>query len=509
VISPPPENLSATAVGNSIHLSWEKVVCERAIGYDLYRRSGFYGLNPGPCETGIPEGSGYEKIATIQGVSDTTFIDTNNGMGLVHGIDYCYTVVAWFADGSESYPSQEACATLKKDVPIITNVSVLETSSSQGEIFVGWSKPTDMDTLLFGGPYKYVINRADSENPQFVEIAENNGINDTLFLDASGLNTASLKYSYRIDMYSLDVAGGVFIGSTQVARSMFLNITPTDQALELSWNIESPWNNYRYNIYRFNPQSQAFDSIGLSYTPFYVDTNLMNGVEYSYFVESFGNYSAPGLVSPIINLSQINSGIPQDNVPPCPPELSVTTDCQLIQNNLKWVNPPGCPTDLAGYYIYYSALQGDSLVQIDEVTDPMQLEYAHANLPSIAGCYQVAAYDSIGNFSERSNQVCVSIDSCSTYRLPNVFTPNQDPYNQYFRPYPDFTSVERIDMKIFNRWGRIVFETEDPEINWDGKNINNNQDCSEGVYFYVCDVFEIRLEGLSKRTLTGSVTLLR
>ncbi len=509
VICPPPENLSATAVGNSIHLSWDQVVCDRAIGYDLYRRDGFYGLDPGPCEPGIPDESGYVKIATLENIVDTTFIDDNNGMGLVHGIDYCYSVVAFFADGSQSYPSGEACATLQKDVPIITNVSVLETSTTQGEIFVGWSKPTEMDTLIFGGPYKYVINRADTENPQFTAIAENMGINDTLFLDDPGLNTAELKYSYKIDMYSLEGGGETFIGSTQVARSMFLNITPTDQALQLTWNLESPWINFRYTIFRYNAQTEIFDSVGLSNETFYVDSNLMNGVEYTYFIESFGNYSAPGLVNPIVNLSQINSGIPKDNVPPCPPVLTVSTDCELIQNDLKWQNPPGCPMDIAGYSIYYTAIDGDSLVQIDEVTDPANREYAHQNLQSISGCYQVAAYDSIGNQSERSNVVCVSIDSCSTYRLPNVFTPNQDQFNEYFRPYPDYTSVERIELKIFNRWGRIVFETDDPEINWDGKNINNNQDCSEGVYFYVCDVFEVRLEGLSKRTITGSITLLR
>ena len=64
-------------------------------------------------------------------------------------------------------------------------------------------------------------------------------------------------------------------------------------------------------------------------------------------------------------------------------------------------------------------------------------------------------------------------------------------------------------MKIFNRWGRIMFETNDPNINWDGKNKNNNSDCAAGVYFFVCDVYEIRLTGFTKRTLTGSVTILR
>jgi hypothetical protein len=64
-------------------------------------------------------------------------------------------------------------------------------------------------------------------------------------------------------------------------------------------------------------------------------------------------------------------------------------------------------------------------------------------------------------------------------------------------------------MTIFNRWGKIVFTTEDPNINWDGKDKYTHMDCSDGVYFYVCDVYEYRLAGIRKRTLTGCVQLLR
>ncbi len=509
IISPAPENLSTSAVGNTVHLSWEQAVCNHTIGYDLYRRNGFYNFQPDVCETGVPEYTGYQKIATIQSITDTTIVDDNSGMGLVHGIDYCYMVVSFFADGSESYASNEACATLKKDVPIITNVSVNKTSVTEGEIYIAWSKPTELDTLIFSGPYKYKVNRSDNENPQFINIGETSNINDTIYNDVSGLNTAEKTFAYKVDMYNL--ANGVeeFIGSTQIARSMFLSISETDQALQLSWNFEAPWYNTKYNIYRYNAVSETFELHDFSTQTTYLNGNLTNGYEYVYYIESIGQYTAPGLVNPIVNLSQINSGIPIDNVPPCPPLLYVSTNCELIQNQLWWGFAVGCPKDVAGYYVYYAAIEGDDPAIIDSINNPFDTTYSHSNLNSITGCYQVKAIDSTGNISDFSNKVCVSIDSCSTYSLPNVFTPNHDEYNEYFKPLPGYTSIERIEMKIFNRWGRIVFETSDPEINWDGKNINNNQDCIEGVYFYVCNVFEIRLEGLSKRTISGSVTILR
>ena len=57
----------------------------------------------------------------------------------------------------------------------------------------------------------------------------------------------------------------------------------------------------------------------------------------------------------------------------------------------------------------------------------------------------------------------------------------------------------------FNRWGGLVFETEDPQINWDGKITGTNKLVSTGVYYYICDVYENRLSGLETTTLTGFI----
>ncbi|MBE0640055.1 MAG: gliding motility-associated C-terminal domain-containing protein [Bacteroidales bacterium] len=508
VISPPPDNLTATPAGNTIHVSWNKATCNQCFGYELYRRNGYYGFMPEHCETGVPTYTGYEKIATIQGINDTAFIDDNNSLGLIHGIDYCYILVATFADGSISIASAEACASLNKDVPIITNVSVEVTSNGAGEIFLGWSKPTELDTIQFPSPYHYIINRATAENPgAFSSVDSTLNINDTLYID-KGLNTRDVTFIYRIDFYSQPLTSRVFIGSTQIARSIFLNIEPSDRSLNLTWNVNAPWQNDFYTVFRQNPETLAFDSIGFSLQNAYQDAGLENGTNYTYYIKSVGKYSAPGIVTPIINFSQINSGTPTDNVPPCPPVLDVLSNCETVENKLNWANPPQCPEDIEKYYIFFSPFELQELVKIDSVMDANTTEFIHTNLSSIAGCYAVAAIDSAGNLSEMSNMVCVDITVCGTYRLPNVFTPNEDGYNDYYKAF-SFTSVESISLTIFNRWGRIVYETTDPGFKWDGKNQENNKDCSDGVYFYVCDVFEIQLEGLTKRTLTGSVTIMR
>ena len=78
-------------------------------------------------------------------------------------------------------------------------------------------------------------------------------------------------------------------------------------------------------------------------------------------------------------------------------------------------------------------------------------------------------------------------------KIPNIFTPNGDGYNDYFEigcldkngkllPLNDineyFLSHKLV---IFNRWGRIVYESNDYRNDWDGGNL------PDGTYFYVLD----------------------
>jgi gliding motility-associated-like protein len=125
----------------------------------------------------------------------------------------------------------------------------------------------------------------------------------------------------------------------------------------------------------------------------------------------------------------------------------------------------------------------------------------------------VTAIDSLnlwpdGNFysneSAFSNVVC--IDNCPEYSLPSIFSPNADQLNDIFKPFP-YRYVKEIDLKIYNRWGGIVFETKDPAIGWDGKNKESETLCTDGIYYYVIRVDFIRLSGIISESYSGSVRL--
>ena len=87
--------------------------------------------------------------------------------------------------------------------------------------------------------------------------------------------------------------------------------------------------------------------------------------------------------------------------------------------------------------------------------------------------------------------------------IPSAFTPNGDGLNDLFRP--ETTGAIAIDMKIFDRWGRLVFHTNDSR-GWDGSSNGIDYYAPSGVYTYI-----IVLTDYSKWNFeyTGSVRLIR
>lgn len=79
--------------------------------------------------------------------------------------------------------------------------------------------------------------------------------------------------------------------------------------------------------------------------------------------------------------------------------------------------------------------------------------------------------------------------------IPNVFTPNGDAFNDVFE-IQNLSGYPNSNLVIFNRWGRIVFESPDYQSDWNGG------DHPSGVYFYV-----LKLEKGDE--FKGTITLIR
>ena len=546
VVGPPPLDLQAEPGNQRVDVSWElPYACDDVMdnyfqGFNVWRKEGSNALPVDNCDPGL-EGKGYTLLTTspITDIQDNRYYYLDEAVE--RGKTYCYRVEGRFAKLSaanqpfnwvSSLPSDSICVQLSRDIPLITNVTVLTTDNNNGEIQVVWSKPDpdDLDTIANAGPYIYKLYRAVGISPadadyQFIPGAEFTSntfaeANDTIY-DDSGLNTADQPYSYKVEFFANN--GPVANGFTQPASSVFLRIESTDNINNLFWDFDVPWDNSKYIIYRENAVG-IFDSIGTSSQPLYSDIDLINGKEYCYKIKSIGSYGIEQIVTPILNDSQEECGTPLDTIPPCPPTLEVTNICdnlgasglvnceseENLINSLSWKNPIDIceeTDDVVSYNIYYAPFEGADFQLIETITLSSITEYEHFPDFGIAGCYAVTAVDTFFNESAFSNIVCK--DNCPIYNLPNVFTPNNDGANDFYIPFP-YCFVETINMQIYNRWGNLVFETTDPGIMWDGNNLKGKA-VSEGVYFYTCKVFEQRVSGIvqSPEILQGSIQVIR
>lgn len=529
VVGPAPKNLTIEPKPDGMRLDWSLPNCTNPIGYKIYRKVDSSFWDHSYCETGVPGYTGYRLIKMLTEKDDTFYMDNNVSPATI----YCYKVTALYKqpqhyEYAEGYASPEVCARLRKDVPVITHVDVLETDQSQGRIFIDWTKPNELDSDVYQPPYYYELYRGSGFNGASATLLKKTDefstfqelisqLADTSLVD-SIIDTRSNPVSYRIDFYgtivtdSGDTVKSYKIGSSRVNSSVFLSISPTHEALNLSWNENVIWINKKYVVFKKDTSSGQFFPLDTVTGKKYKDTGLTNGDTYCYFIRSIGEFSAPGFFdSLVINNSQEACARPRDTFPPCPPVLAVEPDCENISNNLTWsYDLNNCDGDVTSYKVYHKFHRGDQLKFVETVQglfNQFFLDDRDTLNYSLAGCYVVTAVDSLGNESKYSNEVCV--DNCSIYELPNVFTPNGDNVNDKFVPMRGWKFVEMVDFKVYNRWGQMVYQTKDPELNWDGTNMNNGKELAPGVYFYDILIWEKYLDGLKSRRQTGSITLLR
>ena len=497
VVAKAPQNLTGSSTGNSIQLSWGESPCKQATGYALYRRKWASGYSHDSCVTGVPEFTGYKRIKVINGLKQLSYTDS---LGILPGTEYCYVITALFSDGAESYPSIEFCISLKKDQPVITHVSIAETSQNNGKAYVEWSRPEKPDSSIFPGPFKYIIER--NLGDKWTTIDSLNGLTDTSYLDSAKLlNTSDKPLRYRV---RLKQDPNIFIGKSIDAGSVFLELTPSDNEIKLTWKAIVPWENYSFTILRKLSASSSFDSISSVKESVFRDTGLANGQTYCYKIRSIGKYGLPGYTIPFINLSQEVCSSPSEKEPPCEPVATAKTFCDSMQNQLEWQPQNNeCAKDVMKTKLFFTSATNGIAELIAEYPGNMQQTFTHVLDYSLAGCYSIVAIDSFMNESPVA-KVCT--DNCPEYILPNTFSPNGDQVNDLLVPIK-FSFVKEIDIHIFNRWGKEIFHTMDPNIGWNGLDSSSNNKLSDGVYYYVCKIYEIRLNGIQERTIKGTIHL--
>lgn len=88
---------------------------------------------------------------------------------------------------------------------------------------------------------------------------------------------------------------------------------------------------------------------------------------------------------------------------------------------------------------------------------------------------------------------------------PNAFTPDGDEFNQTWRVHMEGIDIYGFNLRVFNRWGELVWESMDPNASWDGT--YNGKIAQKGTYTWVIEAKELISD--KKHKWNGSMTIIR
>ncbi len=103
------------------------------------------------------------------------------------------------------------------------------------------------------------------------------------------------------------------------------------------------------------------------------------------------------------------------------------------------------------------------------------------------GSYTIRLYVNENTLCEDEKAHAVNIDEqkTPTIRLYNIFTPNGDGFNDCFIMDGDFLECRDYLLKIYNRWGELVFSTPNPNECWRGNDKRSDKILPSGTYYYL------------------------
>jgi gliding motility-associated-like protein len=162
------------------------------------------------------------------------------------------------------------------------------------------------------------------------------------------------------------------------------------------------------------------------------------------------------------------------------PEISMIPNVEVCDNSTYTIAP-----ETNEWGLTYQWSTGESTASI-EVTQTGMYEVTVSNLNCSATDTITVTFSAVSYMGE----------------VPNVFTPNGDGINDEF--FIDNAYISTFNLQIIDRWGGLVYSTDQPTEYWDGT--KNGKKVEDGVYFYVLN-YESSCDEVGSKELRGNVTV--
>lgn len=240
------------------------------------------------------------------------------------------------------------------------------------------------------------------------------------------------------------------------------------------------------------PLTNHLSNLSTSTIPYtstwHINNEYFKGVDTTYIFNSSGLYSISLSVKDTNNCVDTLHKINYIEVYPLPKALALVTPtiADIINPVIQFTDQT-----LGLHSTKFSF--GD-----DEYSSQTIANHTYANVGVFN--YSLVVENDFG-CSDTVNGVIIIEDNNSIY-IPNSFTPNNDNLNDSFKPI--ISNCKSANLKIFDRWGELIYSTDNVENGWDGVYKGTNSPPEVYVYQLSVDF----MDGKTK-VLRGSVTLIR
>jgi gliding motility-associated-like protein len=290
--------------------------------------------------------------------------------------------------------------------------------------------------------------------------------------------------------------------------------TTGDVTISLTGSFLTCTETHSEQIYLYSPPTIDFGlAPGRQCAPFNAQFIDMSSAETPIAYQwNFGDGSSSGLQNP-------SHLYPTPGNYPVTLTITTSAGCidtlSLLQADLINVRP----SPVAGFDVTpdYTDICNSVITFIDESQDATKYTYIYgdgteytgpdspAHLYLTAGThYPIQIVENEWGCSDTAtNQLF--IEPFNLY-IPNTFTPDGDEFNNVFQPQV-YLEIFQWNMKIYNRWGQLLFETNDFNTGWDGT-ISNGRFAQDGLYIYKIN-YQTCEPNQPSYEITGHVNMLR
>jgi gliding motility-associated-like protein len=176
---------------------------------------------------------------------------------------------------------------------------------------------------------------------------------------------------------------------------------------------------------------------------------------------------------------------------------------------VQWTEYEKWHSGIKRYEVYVREDNSFKMVGVDSSKNLYEFNFLDGQLDDSI-CFRVKAIkDTSIHVESVSNMLCLISDA--KVWVPNAFSPNKDGHNDVFIPNSilifNNTGNPILDyrMEVYNRWGEMVFVSDDAKMGWDGT--YQGKPCQQGQYIY--KVRALSLDGITSFNIDGILILLR